>query len=194
MVPPTKQGAIAVAQALGVFGLCSGCAVGIGVTDRFLDLRYLQGHQDQESIEVKFLPLVVGGTFLRVLVLPALVEEILWRVIFQPPGTSWIQAMAVNAAFTFYHICGSAPMAERIDGHVGAKSVFCDPAFLSLAFVLGNVCSFAYRQAGYALWAPVLVHAVPVTIWLSLLGGESALRARGGLPGRASTETHSHED
>ena len=56
--------------------------------------------------------------------------------------------------------------------------VFTDPSFLFLSFVLGNVCTYSYIQAGYALYAPVLVHTIAVSIWLSFLGGNAALGRR----------------
>jgi predicted Abi (CAAX) family protease len=115
--------------------------------------------------------------------IPSLLEEVVWRVVLQPPGMVWGRIVVVNAAFSLYHIVGSSPLAE-LEGKIGAKTIFCDPMFLSLAFVLGNACSFAYIRSGHSLWAPVLVHALSVTVWLSFLGGQSALVTKGGLASR----------
>lgn len=172
-VAPTLQGTVAVAQALGVLGLTSGFMAGTGLTSKFVRLDHFVQQPPSAS--------VVATTFARVMVVPSLFEELIWRVVFQPPGMAWTRLVAINGAFALYHVLGSAALAEHLDGRVGARAVFCDPAFLFLAFVLGNVCSFGYIRAGYALWAPVLVHAVPVTLWLSFFGGETALSTRGGL-------------
>ena len=120
-------------------------------------------------------------TFGRSLLIPSLLEEILWRVILQPPGSSVLRMVGVNVAFSLYHTVGSVFLAERLDGRPGARTVFCNPVFLSLAFVLGNACSWCYVRSGHALWAPVLTHAVVVTIWLTCGNGETALSTPGGL-------------
>lgn len=177
MVVPTLRGATSVAQGLSAIGLCSGCAVMLGVSDRFIRFDHPQESKTTTSLAT------VGTTFLRALVVPSLLEETIWRVILQPPGMPWSQIVAINAVFSLYHVFGSAVLAEHFDQRLGAKAVFLDPAFLSLTFVLGNTCSFVYIQTGYALWASVLVHTVPVTLWLCFLGGEAALSTPGGLQG-----------
>lgn len=202
VVPPNVKGVAAVMQALGALTVCSGGALGLGLTDRFLQLdeeffKSWRQHQQEQRGDFKndeyetilsttqqhqqhhrsAFPL----TFARTLIMPGLVEELFWRVLCQPPGTKWSVILAVNAAFTFYHVIGSAPLTEYLDGRRGAKAVFSDPTFLMLAFVLGNVCSYAYIQAGYALWAPVFAHAIPVSVWLTFLKGEEALSTPGGL-------------
>jgi len=186
-VAPTAQGMTAVAQAVGVMGLCSGGAACLGWTDRFVQWDPQQ--QQQEPLPPAILS--VAKTFLRSLIMPGLLEELLWRVALQPPGMPVYQMVLVNAAFTAYHVFGSAVLAERFGGphKWGARAVFTDPAFLALAFCLGNVCSYAHVRAGHAMWAPVLVHALPVTVWLSLLGGERALSTPGGLTDTNTTTT-----
>lgn len=173
VVVPTAQGAMAVGQAVGLMGLCSGCGVGLGLTKRFIQADYSCSNPAVVS--------TIPKTFVRALFMPGLVEEVVWRVLFQPPGMKWGPIIAVNAVFAAYHVFGSAILAERLDNRLGARAVFCDPTFLALAFVLGNLCSYAYIQAGYGLWAPVLVHALPVTVWLTVLGGDEALSTPGGL-------------
>jgi len=177
------KGVSVVVQAVGVMSFCSGCAMSMGLTERFVQFDYCQEHPEA----VYTLP----RTFLRTLIMPGLVEEVVWRVLFQPPGMNWGPIVAINAAFAIYHVFGSAVLAENFDGRRGARAVFCNPTFVSLAFVLGNLCSYVYIRAGYALWAPVLAHAVPVAVWLSLLGGETALSTPGGLPELASMEQNS---
>lgn len=51
-----------------------------------------------------------------------------------------------------------------------AKKTFRDPGFLVMCGIFGAMCSAVYYLTGSLLviW---LVHGVPVTIWLLLLGG-----------------------
>lgn len=199
VVPPTFVGVQAVGRALIGMALCTGGATSLGWTQRFVAVPYgkdswWRRRRRQAQHEPKVdencqegglnagktsLPL----TFCRTLVVPGLVEEVVWRVVLQPPGTSWPVMLAVNAAFAAYHVVGSATAEWYLDGQrQGARAVLADPAFLTLAMVLGNLCSYAYVQAGHALWAPVLVHAATVTVWLDCLGGQRALSTPGGLP------------
>lgn len=184
MVVPNAAGVTAVAQALGAMGLATTtftlCG---GWTDKFIRLPQSPQSLNDDDDNTNGNPLFVQlpTTLARTFFVPSLVEEVVWRVALQPPGTSWPHAMAVNAAFSAYHILGSATLAERFEGRQGARAVFADPAFLTLAFVLGNACSYAWVQSGYALWAPVVTHAVAVTVWLTVLGGNEALDTPGGL-------------
>lgn len=112
--------------------------------------------------------------FARVLLVPSLVEESVFRVLLQPPGMSLSMIVVTNGLFAAYHLIGAAA-GEHVFHRPGVVRTFQDPKFLSLAFVLGNLCSYSYRMANYGLWAPVLVHAIPVAVWLSMLGGEAVL-------------------
>lgn len=115
--------------------------------------------------------------FARILIVPSLAEESLFRVLLQPPGCTLTRILFTNTLFTAYHLINAA-IANQFD-RPGAARTFRDPIFLGLAFLLGNLCSYAYRISSHGLWAPVLVHAIPVTIWLSSLGGEAVLSERG---------------
>jgi predicted Abi (CAAX) family protease len=138
----------------------------------------------------------VVKTFARTLIVPSVPEELIWRVLLlQPPlipspSSYWSspRVLFVNVLFAAYHYHGSVILTEIFHkkndhdrSYAGAKTVFRDPMFLTLAFVLGNACSYAYQRSGYSLWAPVIVHAVSVTVWLTLLSGEKALSTPGGL-------------
>jgi predicted Abi (CAAX) family protease len=146
----------------------------VGHTQRFLRLDMTE---DFPSITQ------VGKTFLRSLIVPSLVEELLWRIALQPPGSSISYMVGINFAFAVYHIFGSVFLAEQLDNRQGARTVFQDPSFLSISFILGNACTWAYVRSAYSLWAPVLTHAIPVTVWLSFLRGDEALSTPGGLRG-----------
>jgi predicted Abi (CAAX) family protease len=111
----------------------------------------------------------------RTLVLSGVVEESVFRVLLQPPGTSLSTILWTNLLFVLYHLVMAVAATKHFLDRPGVVRTFCDPTFLILCFVLGNLCSYSYRQAQYGLWAPVLVHTIPVAIWLGCLGGESAL-------------------
>jgi predicted Abi (CAAX) family protease len=173
--PPTTAGGIATLQALTAVAAATWGAHATNHTAGFL--KFDLAELDFPSISK------VSTTFLRTLVVPSLVEEVLWRVVLQPPGASWTHMLGVNLIFVLYHTIGSVFLAEQVEDRHGAKAFFCDPAFLSLAFFLGNSCSWTWVRSGYALWAPVLTHAVPVTVWLTFLHGDEALSTPGGLQG-----------
>lgn len=169
LVTPTLAGGIAVLQSYALLGLCT--AVLYPSSNTFL--KWNATHTTAQE---------VGTVLLRTLIVPSLVEETVWRIMLQPPGTSLFQIVATNAAFAAYHVVSANILVTFLDQKMGAPEVFRQPSFLALAFVLGNVCSFAYCRSGHALWAPVVVHALPVTLWLTVCSGMEALRTPGGLP------------
>ena len=173
VVPPTVTGVMAVTQGLAGMGACTTLAIiGGNYTEKFIRVP-----STISDANLAALP----QTLARTLIVPSLVEEVLWRVILQPPGMPLPYMILVNLAFAGYHVVGSATLAERLEGRQGARAVFSDPTFLMLAFLLGNACSYTYVKAGYALWAPVVTHAIPVTLWLTSVGGDAALSTPGGL-------------
>jgi hypothetical protein len=148
----------------------------------------------------------IGTTMLRVLLIPSLCEELLWRVILQPPQSSVRRIVWINGLYAVSHVVlaevllvfiylllvclpsSSSSLLSLLNRHTTSSStetsttfvtsanrVFTDPSFLGISFVLGNLCSYSYIRSGYALYAPVLVHSIAVSIWLTTLGGNAAL-------------------
>eukprot|EP00746_Dinoflagellata_sp_MGD_P010199 gnl/MRDRNA2_/MRDRNA2_120984_c0_seq1.p1 gnl/MRDRNA2_/MRDRNA2_120984_c0~~gnl/MRDRNA2_/MRDRNA2_120984_c0_seq1.p1 ORF type:complete len:231 (-),score=21.99 gnl/MRDRNA2_/MRDRNA2_120984_c0_seq1:282-974(-) len=128
--------------------------------------------------------------FVRCLFVPTLFEECLWRAALTPlPGELvsdplslglsewlhelWCRVLLANAAFAAYHVL-FAPLLAAV-GRTGAIKVFSDPCFLTFSFILGNCCTWSYLRSGGSLLAPVLVHAIPVALWLEIGGGERHL-------------------
>lgn len=112
-------------------------------------------------------PQTIATTLAIALIFPSLVEESLFRVILLPsPHTphfygwaAWglilfILAHPLNALLFFPH----------------RKATFFNPHFLALAGLLGLICTIAYQESG-SLWLPVLLHWIPVGLWLLLWGG-----------------------
>jgi predicted Abi (CAAX) family protease len=109
----------------------------------------------------------------RVLLVPALVEEVLFRVLPNPHSGEpagrrvlWARAAGSLLAFLLVH-----PLAALLDSDV--RPVFTDPVFLALVALLGGACLLAYRRTG-SLWSAVFLHWIVVVGWLGL-GGQGPL-------------------
>ncbi|MCP9848345.1 CPBP family intramembrane metalloprotease [Cyanobium sp. Morenito 9A2] len=111
------------------------------------------------------------------LLMPALLEELLFRVALLPHplegegpwGTLAWGALGLGL-FVIYH-----PLAERT-WYPEARGVFHNPRFLVQCTLLGLVCISAYNLSG-SLWPPLLIHWLVVTVWLGPLQGHRRLRA-----------------
>ncbi|MEH1850131.1 MAG: CPBP family glutamic-type intramembrane protease [Nostoc sp.] len=108
---------------------------------------------------------------LRCLFLPAIVEELFFRVFLLPhPSeiTNWFRwgfwAIVSLLLFVLYH-----PLNAKTFFKAGI-STFDDPVFLVLAAFLGIICTAAYTLTG-SLFVIVLIHWVVVVVWLIVFGG-----------------------
>ena len=105
------------------------------------------------------LPLV-----LRVLIVPGLLEELVFRVA-PPPRFAGVALLAyvlmhpLNAWLFF----------------PAAQPVFYNPVFLLIVTLLGVSCTLLYRRTS-SVWPPTLFHGLTVAGWLLFLGGEAVLR------------------
>ena len=120
----------------------------------------------------------LGGLLPRaacLLLLPALVEELIFRVVLLPHplegehGGSLLAWIAFSTGlFVLYH-----PLAARL-WYRQARPVFDDPRFLVQCTLLGLACALVYVVTG-SLWPPVLIHWVAVLVWLEPLQGRLRL-------------------
>ncbi|WP_445626725.1 CPBP family glutamic-type intramembrane protease [Nostoc sp. DSM 114167] len=108
---------------------------------------------------------------LRCLFLPAIVEELVFRVFLLPhPSeiTNWLQwslwAIVSLLLFVLYH-----PLNAKTFYKAGIPTFF-ERVFLVLAAFLGIICTVAYILTG-SLFAIVLIHWVVVVVWLIVFGG-----------------------
>jgi predicted Abi (CAAX) family protease len=136
-------------------------------------------------------PLALLGRSLRLLAMPALVEELIFRVALLPQpleGPSATELLGWSSLavglFVAYH-----PLAGRLWYRQGRR-LFDDRRFLLACTLLGIVCSVAYLVSG-SLWSPLLIHWLVVVIWLEWLGGRRLLepprnQATGSLEGAHS--------
>jgi len=120
-------------------------------------------------------PLKLAGAIALLFIMPALLEEVVFRVFLIPhpleaaSPLSWLFWAAFSLfLFVIYH-----PLAALTYNRKGYPT-FVKLPFLSLATLLGLSCTVAYGLTG-CLWVPVLFHWVAVTIWLFLLDGEQKI-------------------
>lgn len=109
------------------------------------------------------------------LVMPALVEELLFRCLLIPhpqEGVWWLTVLLWSGfslmLFVLYH-----PLNARTFYKAGDPTFF-NPTFLSLATLLGIVCTCTYLFTG-SIWPGTIVHWLVVAIWLLYLGGQERL-------------------
>ncbi|MCP9926992.1 CPBP family intramembrane metalloprotease [Cyanobium sp. CH-040] len=109
------------------------------------------------------------------LVMPALVEELIFRVGLLPHplegehGAALLAWMALSVGlFVLYH-----PLAGRLWYRAGRR-LFDDPRFLVQCTLLGVACAVVYVVTG-SLWPPVLIHWLAVLVWLEPLQGRRLL-------------------
>lgn len=100
---------------------------------------------------------------LRTFFVPALLEELLFRVL--PPPRLWPLALV---AYVLVHPLNALLFLPS------ARGVFYDPVFLFLAALLGGGCTLLYRRTR-SLWPPVVLHGFVVAGWL-IFWGECLVR------------------
>ena len=162
LLPPFQPGDLG--RSLLVLAGYGALALALGVASGFL------------SMPMQWPPLAEALPRLaKLLLMPALVEELLFRVLLIPhpiEGFPWQPLLGWNALslglFVLYH-----PVAARL-WYPQARALFDDPRFLLQATLLGVACSLAYGFTG-SLWPPVLIHWLAVVIWLEPFRGREQL-------------------
>lgn len=109
----------------------------------------------------------------RVLLVPALLEETLFRLLPNPhraeePSKAHVWATAVGSVTVYVLV---HPLVALLTG-INTRT-FNDPAFLLLVALLGATCLITYRRTG-SLWPAVALHGLVVTGWIGL-GGSGPL-------------------
>ncbi|MBE9002866.1 CPBP family intramembrane metalloprotease [Nostoc sp. LEGE 12447] len=112
---------------------------------------------------------------LRCLFAPAIIEELIFRVILLPhPSeiTNWLRwslwAIVSLVLFVLYH-----PLNAKTFFKAG-NPTFLNRVFLTLTLWLGIICTVAYTLTG-SFWVIVLIHWVVVVVWLIVFGGITKL-------------------
>lgn len=155
-----------VAISLGALVLYGAIALPYGFRSGFLERRRLP-----------FRPVAAIATAAKLLFLPALLEELIFRVFLLPHpiegvrvGTWLLWGAIACVAFTLYHLLTAYTVYPQ------AKPVLTDARVLGLASGLGIVLTGLYGLTG-SLWLIVGLHWVVVTVWILGFGGEARLRA-----------------
>ena len=118
--------------------------------------------------------------------MPAFVEELLFRALLLPHPSEGVRASAMAARvalnlglFVLYH-----PLAGRL-WYPQGRQVFDQPAFLLECALLGLACALVYILSG-SLWWPVLIHWLAVLVWLEPFQGRQLLLPPPRRPERSS--------
>ncbi len=107
---------------------------------------------------------------LRIMLVPALAEEVIFRVLPNPHPAEGSRAPARAAALSLLAYIAAHPLLALF---IPAAEVFLMPQFLLLAALLGVACLVAYLRSG-SVWPPALLHWLMVFAWLGL-GGSGVL-------------------
>ncbi|BAY80079.1 abortive infection protein (plasmid) [Nostoc linckia NIES-25] len=157
LVIPTFQDWLVVVLLLVIY---SAIAIPIGLKFKFLQIQIWSANWIDQSLLI-----------LRCLFMPAIVEELVFRVFLLPHPTeiinwfNWVLWAFVSLLlFVAYH-----PLNAKTFFKKGLPTFF-NLVFLGLAALLGLICTVAYALTG-SLWAIVLIHWAVVVVWLIVFGG-----------------------
>jgi predicted Abi (CAAX) family protease len=145
-------------------GLYGAIAIPYGLKTRFLKRQNAVGS-----------PLPMALSALRVFLIPALLEEIVFRVMLLPhpkegiPGGQWILWATLSLIlFVLYHLLLGKTT------YKAAWNTLSDRRFLTLTGWLGLLLSGVYWLTG-SLWPIVLIHWAVVMVWIYAFGGKERL-------------------
>lgn len=106
-------------------------------------------------------PELVAIALIAILI-PALVEEMVFRVLIAGRQGRWRAAGALTL-FVLWH------PAQLWLGLPMAQPVSADPAFLAITAALGLACAITWRRSG-SIWPAVAMHWAVVMMWKGLAG------------------------
>jgi predicted Abi (CAAX) family protease len=138
-------------------------ALPIGLTQRFLHYQLWPASRKQ-----------YGQLAAKLFLMPALIEELLFRVLLlpSPQATTWLiwgmWAIGSLGVFILYHPVNAFTL------YPAGNPTFCDRRFLLLAGLLGLVCTITYAFTS-SLLLITLIHWLAVLIWLLWFGGMAKL-------------------
>jgi predicted Abi (CAAX) family protease len=111
-------------------------------------------------------------SLLQLFFLPALLEEILFRLLLIPhpietaiSSDSYLWLVISLGLFIIYH-----PL-NALTFYMPGNPTFMDWRFLVLTGLLGIVCAIVYLLSG-SIWSAVFIHWLVVVAWLKVFGGD----------------------
>lgn len=114
----------------------------------------------------------------RLFLVPALVEEIIFRVALLPHPKEgipvWLWLLWATLSLVLY-VLWHLLLARTI--HRNAREVLTDSRFLALVGGLGVMLTGVYRVTG-SLWLIAFIHWIVVLVWIYALGGKDKLPKR----------------
>lgn len=144
----------------------SAIALSIGFSSHFLQFKRWNGTRWQTVL-----------LLMRLFWMPALFEELIFRVMLLPAARAAIttQAWIIWAIFSLVLFIAYHPFNAKTFYKRGNPTFF-DPVFLTLTGLLGIACTLAYWLT-HSLLIITLIHWIVVVIWLTLLGGMERLHS-----------------
>lgn len=121
-------------------------------------------------------PLQTAFHILRLFLIPALVEETIFRVLLLPHPTEAVagrQLLGWAAVSIGLYVLSHWLLGKLLRRKV--QDTLCDRRFLLMVTWLGVVLTAAYQWMG-SLWLVVLIHGTVVVVWIYCLGGHEQLR------------------
>jgi predicted Abi (CAAX) family protease len=117
---------------------------------------------------------------LRSLIVPALLQEYIFRVLLIPYPKNWIPAgrwwawallaLGLFVGFQVLYIRFVKRLPLKL-WNESRYSIIANPIYISLITILGLACTITYRLTG-SLWTITCVHWVFISVWWLLLGGK----------------------
>ncbi len=161
LVVPTLQHWLVIVVMLVIYSII---AIPLGFKLEFLQMQIRSGNWLDKCLLI-----------CRCLFLPAIVEELFFRILLLPhplENTNYLQwslwGIGSLLLFVFYH-----PLNAKTFFKAGFPTFF-NPVFLGLAALLGIICTVAYALTG-SLFVVVVIHWVVVVFWLIIFGGIARL-------------------
>lgn len=160
---PTQQDWLVLGITLLVYTII---ALPIGLKSGFLQLKIWSANYTEKSLLI-----------LRCLFLPAISEELFFRVLLIPHPieiTNWLiwalWALLSLILFIIYHPINASTFFKQ------AYETFFNRIFLCLATLLGIACTIAYVLTG-SLFVIVMIHWIVVVVWLMAFAGMKKLNS-----------------
>ncbi len=166
-IPANSIECLAVVGILGGYGIMAMC---FSWKYGFLQFSRPENRQPPRAIRQEIIAIC------QLFLLPALVEEVLFRLLLiphpieTPTATDLLFWSLVSLClFIIYH-----PL-NALTFYPAGKPTFMDWRFLTLAGCLGICCLSVYLFTG-SIWSAVVIHWLAVVIWLNFLGGKQRLQ------------------
>lgn len=150
-----------------VIGLLAGygvIALAIGFKSKFLTFSLVR-----DRLQTKI------GSLIHLFFMPALVEEFIFRLLLIPHPIEtattddiYLRSSISLVLFIIYHPLNALTFFKE------GNPTFMDWRFLTLAGLLGIICTIAYLSTG-SIWLSVIIHWIVVAAWLKLFGGQQRL-------------------